>query len=107
MVQKYTPIHEEGQSSGYRPLEIESQHIDDSSEDNQAWSETNNSEESYLIDIDFAIGQSEDITIGTLTTSDFSQFNDPLPLVHPVDVCFGTTTLQTEYCYFVSPERKR
>ena len=58
VVQNYTPIREEGQSLGYRLLEIGSQHIDDSSGGDQTQSEIYNLEESYLIDIDFAIGQS-------------------------------------------------
>lgn len=47
------------------------------------WSEIDNSEENYLIDLYFSIGKIEDTAIRTLTISDLNQPGDFLPLVHP------------------------
>lgn len=82
VVHKYAPLLEEGQGSGSRPLELGSQHIDDSSEDDSTQSEIDNSEESYLIDLIFYIGKIKDTAIRTLTISDLNQSSDFFPLVH-------------------------
>lgn len=72
VVHKYANLLKEGQGLGSRLLEIGSQHIDDSSEDDSTQSEIDNSEESYLIDLNFSIGKIEDITIKTLTIFDLN-----------------------------------
>ena len=55
VIQRYTPITEEGQSSGTRPFELEPQNTDDSSEDDSTSSEIDTDEESAIIDLNIPI----------------------------------------------------
>lgn len=62
VIQKYAPTMEGGQSSGLRPVELESQNIDESSEDNSNSSEIDILEESTTIDLRIPIRRCIDFT---------------------------------------------
>lgn len=71
----------EGQSSRARTFDFWSQHINDSSEDDQAQSEID-SKESIIIDVDFNTTNFHSVSIMTLTTIALNPPNDPLQLIY-------------------------